>query len=800
MESVLNKTIKSFEKIKLLKTNVKDNKKMYHILVNKKKIILTYPRKSNCIYFESNKKYDFINELNSLIFDYIDDINEEKIIMILEKLYKITSLDKDKNINESNEYDDIYNDGLYNDNFDLICVGTNDENNISLEKEKEKWKKKEIKLRKIMKKNEKKINVTFSKQGSSSILTNDLIKAIKSNGKTITSPIDDNIFNWKVQFREFEELNLQKKLNQLNHKYGYDYIEIEFNFEMDLYPFYPPTVKINKPRLENNMMSRIATLDLLKFSSWVPTHSMVDVIQNIRDLIEKYGEINVNNPRNSIEKQSYLNIEYELLNLSLLTDINPRVNNEYISNKKVSKTLKKKKSKNDDKYWKSGVGYGYNGRNDWDINAYVQAEREKNNNIAILLENILTEIKKNSNEDYFLNIIEGSSLIPVIESYLKGSTILEMSKHICIYETIINIIKEFTNDNLIHLMDSLSNQKESLYEIIESLSNEVQVFINTITKNQNVENFTSNEKKEINLANEIIQVYNVLQIKFKDYIDKINQMKKDTIEKQIKDLTLEEKYKESIKNLQFGCMEIKEDYTLKKMGSESNLTRKGIMRIGKELCVFQKSLPLSLSSSVFLRTDNRKANIIRFIVTGPEDTPYSNGCFLFNLVMKSDFPNEPPKCILLTTGRGEVRFNPNLYNCGKVCLSLLGTWSGSGGEKWNKDTSTLLQLLVSIQSLIFVPNPYFNEPGYESEMNTSYGKKQNDSYNDNIRYRNMQWAILDQLQNPSKGFEQVIKTHFKIKKDKILEECGKWVEESKSYKDEMKNVYNEIKDKLLSLD
>ena len=25
-----------------------------------------------------------------------------------------------------------------------------------------------------------------------------------------------------------------------------------------------------------------------------------------------------------------------------------------------------------------------------------------------------------------------------------------------------------------------------------------------------------------------------------------------------------------------------------------------------------------------------------------------------------------------TTGGGSVRFNPNLYNCGKVCLSLLG--------------------------------------------------------------------------------------------------------------------------------
>lgn len=49
-------------------------------------------------------------------------------------------------------------------------------------------------------------------------------------------------------------------------------------------------------------------------------------------------------------------------------------------------------------------------------------------------------------------------------------------------------------------------------------------------------------------------------------------------------------------------------------------------------------------------------------------------------------------------------------HAGKVCLSLLGTWAGPG---WQPGKSTLLQVLVSIQSLIMVPDPYFNEPGYE---------------------------------------------------------------------------------------
>lgn len=34
----------------------------------------------------------------------------------------------------------------------------------------------------------------------------------------------------------------------------------------------------------------------------------------------------------------------------------------------------------------------------------------------------------------------------------------------------------------------------------------------------------------------------------------------------------------------------------------------------------------------------------------------------------------------------------DLYNCGKVCLSLLGTWNGGQGEGWNPDVSSAFQV------------------------------------------------------------------------------------------------------------
>jgi ubiquitin-protein ligase len=91
------------------------------------------------------------------------------------------------------------------------------------------------------------------------------------------------------------------------------------------------------------------------------------------------------------------------------------------------------------------------------------------------------------------------------------------------------------------------------------------------------------------------------------------------------------------------------------------------------------------------------------------------------------YPELPPKVSLLTTSHGRVRFNPNLYANGKVCLSLLGTWSGPG---WDAKHSTLLQVFLSIQSLILVDEPYFNEPGFEGRP---FARTECEEYNQSIQ-------------------------------------------------------------------
>ena len=54
------------------------------------------------------------------------------------------------------------------------------------------------------------------------------------------------------------------------------------------------------------------------------------------------------------------------------------------------------------------------------------------------------------------------------------------------------------------------------------------------------------------------------------------------------------------------------------------------------------------------------------LITGPSDTPYANGCFELDVLFPPEYPKSPMLVNLMTTGQGRVRFNPNLYNDGKV--------------------------------------------------------------------------------------------------------------------------------------
>jgi len=173
----------------------------------------------------------------------------------------------------------------------------------------------------------------------------------------------------------------------------------------------------------------------------------------------------------------------------------------------------------------------------------------------------------------------------------------------------------------------------------------------------------------------------------------------------------------------------------------------------------------SLPPGVWVRVDEVRNDAIKIMIAGPEGTPYAGGLFEFDCYIPLQYPNTPPQMHLRTTGGGTVRFNPNLYNSGKVCLSLLGTWPGRPEEQWSAK-STLLQVAVSIQSMILVDQPYFNEPGCGKATTNHRGSIE---YNKNISMQTVRWAMVEWLKDAHKNsiWADVIKSHFTIRKDKI---------------------------------
>ena len=225
---------------------------------------------------------------------------------------------------------------------------------------------------------------------------------------------------------------------------------------------------------------------------------------------------------------------------------------------------------------------------------------------------------------------------------------------------------------------------------------------------------------------------------------------------------------------------VKEHNSLKKSDNIINTNTKLFKRLNSEFKKLQCDLPLFRDSSIFLVVDEDYPQFMKALLTGPKDTPYQNGVFLFDIYIPDSYPSRPPK--VLIANNGGIRFNPNLYNEGKVCLSLLGTWTGPG---WDPDNSSIFQVLVSIQSLIMVSNPYNNEPGFEE---TKADDPSSLAYSRNVYGATVSHAIIKASQNPYKFFENIIRTHFSLKKEEIYDQIVEYANKLKPDRDLHKMV------------
>lgn len=571
------------------------------------------------------------------------------------------------------------------------------------------------------------------------------IKKINSNYEYLHSikPIDNNIFKLKAS------LVIDKLV-----------VDIKFDLNPDLYPFIPPTLEIISPKVILPLYFAIININISKLSNWNSAISLEWIIVN---LANKLQPIILEN----IELNSeYDDIELPLLKLLNLTkeDLSNKINIDLDINKINSLDNEEIKS---NKYWKSGTGYGSGNTKDWDIHKFIKETEIKKLEVINCLKNINDKMNNNNS-----NFIKNSCLLSFIINQISGANMLQIENDKFIFLEIIKIMSNIKcYENFSNIIDN--NFINKLIIELKPINEEILLLFETNEEFQN---------------NELYQgIHNIYQTYSDLYIDNEIQI----IE--CNDTNIETTYCTIMKSLQFGMQDVPSYHRF--IGSKKiNPEPSALKRIISEISSFKTGLPLNYESTIWVRIPKNNMNLFTFIISGPKDTPYENGLFEFHAYFPNTYPQVEPKVQIHTTGNGSVRFNPNLYACGKVCLSLLGTWSGQESEKWNPKTSTFLQVLVSIQSLILVEQPYFNEPGYERDMHTDKGKAANKAYNNSLEVQTIRLAMNEQIKNPPPGYEEVVKNHFRMKKETIINTADKWLANTDAkFKAELTKQVDELK-------
>ncbi|KAL3998353.1 Ubiquitin-conjugating enzyme family protein [Acanthocheilonema viteae] len=404
-----------------------------------------------------------------------------------------------------------------------------------------------------------------------------------------------------------------------------------------------------------------------------------------------------------------------------------------------------------------------------------------------------------------VKMLSRSCLLPAIWAYLRNDSVLDISQHVELYESVVYIVaalalspestgeKKEEEDEITALLSepesgySMNAMLKNLLDCVSAYLTRLAVESNeTRLQNLNIQQTAENSEESMQTREEglmrlaplITTVCVVLSKRVKELPVKSQNIEKDAV-------TEEERYMKVMKALQFDTISFfaegsfipyHYENSLSSVGTTSSMGKR-TRRLAQEIVTLSNSLPLSSSSSVFVRACEERLDVMKVLITGPADTPYMNGCFEFDVWFPTDYPNSPMHVNLETTGNHTVRFNPNLYNDGKVCLSVLNTWHGRPEERWNPETSSLLQVIVSVQSLILVAEPYFNEPGYERSKCTQAGQQASRDYDANIRQAVVKWAMLEMIRHPPPAFADIVKKHFWLKRKEILSQISKWISE-----------------------
>lgn len=205
---------------------------------------------------------------------------------------------------------------------------------------------------------------------------------------------------------------------------------------------------------------------------------MKSVLLNIKETVAEWATLDVDsemNDRDKFPQGAYWPVEHELLRLAQVSEVAPRANQEYTLAVEKAPALKRADSQppttggdnpaksasskvrgwlmfsdiaplfspppppppplwKQKRYWAAGTGYGHAGQSKWDPAAYRAAQLEKDRQVQNVVERLTHLLETcQSDAEALLPILEGSALVPFLQSYLATESMLEMERHKKLY-------------------------------------------------------------------------------------------------------------------------------------------------------------------------------------------------------------------------------------------------------------------------------------------------------------------------------------------------------------------------------
>lgn len=345
----------------------------------------------------------------------------------------------------------------------------------------------------------------FNAKEVCNMLVNAVIAIKKSKEKSGIDvfPVDDNPYVWRIHFQDFpHNCPLSHDLVVLDSMYGKEAIVLEIEFDMHLFPFYPPTVKPVWPRLGIDAFSNIVCMKELNVGQWSPVFKIQNVLLKLKEIITLLAVVDTSNMMNDPSSQCNIYPESELrvLRLSSLTG-SPLLRSGKVEDMQfdlVSGAKGAKKggdeptslfskfstfalrgssstSSSSPSFSASSTGFGdplsqlktMAPSDAKEYVAYLAAQRRKQQEILQILATTLIDLSTDTISQIVLDIVSSSCLIPLIVDTVDGATPVSVTKNEEIFLAALSLARGLSHHpRLVPFLQEPIYKKQSVFQTL----------------------------------------------------------------------------------------------------------------------------------------------------------------------------------------------------------------------------------------------------------------------------------------------------------------------------------------------